>query len=170
MPDMEAFSPGIEACNPDMEGLAADIEGFSGNLPLASLLQRFSPQLATQIVSQRGKRQSKDKLRALLLQICTDGFMTLQELEVLLDKHRNYLMFDYIRPLVRSGQLELRYPESAKYPHQAYVAAGAEDKNNGREESETGLASGEVRRRRPGIARTAAGAGMPDWSSLRASV
>lgn len=131
MPDIEACNPGIEACNPDMEGLAAGIEGFSENGLLISLLQRFPPQFATQIASQRGKRQSKDKLRALLLQLCTHGFMTLQELEVLLDKHRNYLMIDYIRPLVRSGQLKLRYPESAKHPHQAYVTAGTEDKNNG---------------------------------------
>lgn len=127
----KASMPDIEACNPGMEGLAADIEGFSENLQLASLLQRFPPRLATQIATQRGKRQSKDKLRALLIQLCSHGFVTLQELEVLLDKHRNYLMIDYIRPLVRSGQLKLRYPESAKHPHQAYVAAAAEDKNNG---------------------------------------
>ena len=56
--------------------------------------------------------------------------MMLHELEVLLDKHRNYLMIDYIRPLVRAGQLKLRYPESAKHPHQAYITAGAEDRSN----------------------------------------
>ena len=127
----KASMPNIEACNPDMEGLGAGIEGFSGNLALTSLLQRLPPQLATQITAQRGKRQSKEKLRALLLQLCTHGFITLQELEVLLDKHRNYLMIDYIRPLVRAGQLKLRYPESAKHPHQAYITAGAEDKNLG---------------------------------------
>ena len=126
----KASMPAIEACNPDMEGLGAGIEGFSGNLPLTRLLQRLPPQLATQITAQRGKRQSKDKLRALLLQLCTQGFMTLHELEVLLDKHRNYLMIDYIRPLVRAGQLKLRYPESAKHPHQAYITAGAEDRSN----------------------------------------
>ena len=96
---------GMEACNPGIEGLAEGIEGFAGNPQLSSLLQRFPTQLATQIASQRGRRQSKDKLRGLLLDLCSHGFMTLQELEVLLDKHRNYLMIEYIRPLVRAGQL-----------------------------------------------------------------
>jgi ATP-dependent DNA helicase RecG len=59
--------------------------------------------------------------------VCSHGFFTIQELEILLDKHRNYLMTDYIRPLVRGGLLQLRYPESAKHPHQAYVAV--EDKS-----------------------------------------
>ncbi len=121
----------MEACKPGMEGSAADMEGFSGNAQLTSLLQRFPPMLAAQIASQRGKRQSKDKVCALLLELCSHGFVTLQELEVLLDKHRKYLMIDYIRPLVRAGQLKLRYPESAKHPHQAYAAPGVEDQNNG---------------------------------------
>ena len=129
--ERKASMAGMEACNPGIEGLAEGIEGFAGNPQLSSLLQRFSTQLATQIASQRGRRQSKDKLRGLLLDLCSHGFMTLQELEVLLDKHRNYLMIEYIRPLVRAGQLKLRYPESAKHPHQAYLTAGAEDKNNG---------------------------------------
>lgn len=129
--ERKASMAGMEACNPRIEGLAEGIEGFAGNPQLSSLLKRFPTQLATQIANQRGRRQTKDKLRGLLLELCSHGFMTLQELEVLLDKHRNYLMIEYIRPLVRAGQLKLRYPESAKHPHQAYLTAGAEDKNNG---------------------------------------
>ena len=63
--------PAIDACNLDMEGLGAGMEGLSANLLLTRLLQRLPPQLATQITAQRGKRQSKDKLRALLLQLWT---------------------------------------------------------------------------------------------------
>jgi ATP-dependent DNA helicase RecG len=127
--DGQASMSGIEAYPPDIEGSPQDMEGFSENPPFARLLQRFPPQLATQIEAQRGKRQSKEHLRALLLRLCSHGYLTVHELEILLDKHRNYLMIDYIRPLVRAGQLKLRYPESAKHPHQAYVTA--EGKHDG---------------------------------------
>ncbi len=74
----------------------------------------------------RGKRQAKTGFSALLVRACSYGFLSIQELEILLGKHLNYLMAQYIRPLVRTGQLQLRYPESAKHPHQAYRAG----KNN----------------------------------------
>lgn len=58
------------------------------------------------------------------------------ELATLLGKSRDYLRNRHPIPVVREGLLRFLYPESAKHPHQAYVAAGAEDKNNDREEVE----------------------------------
>lgn len=52
------------------------------------------------------------------------------ELATFLDKDRHYLRNKHLIPMVRDGQLRFRYPESAKHPHQAYVAAGDEDKSH----------------------------------------
>ena len=49
-------------------------------------------------------------------------FLSIQTLEPLLGTHHNGLMIEHIRPLVRVGQLQLRSPESARHPHQAYMA------------------------------------------------
>lgn len=51
-------------------------------------------------------------------------------LATLLGKDRHYLRNKHLIPMVRDGQLRFRYPESAKHPHQAYVAPEAEDKNH----------------------------------------
>lgn len=128
VPLVEPSMPAIEGCKPNMEGCKPAIEGLSAELSLARLLERLPHELAGEVTQQRGKRQAKTELNALLVRVCSHGFFTIQELEILLDKHRNYLMTDYIRPLVRGGLLQLRYPESAKHPHQAYVAV--EDKRN----------------------------------------
>jgi len=128
VPLVEPSMPAIEGCKPSMEGCKPAIEGLSAELSLARLLERLPHELAGEVTQQRGKRQAKTELNALLVRVCSHGFFTIQELEILLDKHRNYLMTDYIRPLVRGGLLQLRYPESAKHPHQAYGAV--EDKRN----------------------------------------
>lgn len=52
-------------------------------------------------------------------------------LATLLARDRHYLRNKHLIPMVRDGQLRFRYPESAKHPHQAYVAPGAEDKHHG---------------------------------------
>lgn len=51
-------------------------------------------------------------------------------LATLLGKDRHNLRNKHLIPMVRDGQLRFRYPESAKHPHQAYVAPEAEDKNH----------------------------------------
>jgi ATP-dependent DNA helicase RecG len=50
------------------------------------------------------------------------------ELATFLGKDRHYLRNKHRIPMVREGQLRFRYPETAKHPHQAYVAAGDENK------------------------------------------
>ncbi|MDP1527884.1 hypothetical protein [Rhodoferax sp.] len=48
------------------------------------------------------------------------------ELASFLDQDRHYLRNKHLIPKVRDGQLRFRYPETAKHPHQAYVAAREE--------------------------------------------
>ena len=49
----------------------------------------------------------------------------------LLDKDRHYLRNKHLIPKVRDGLLKFRYPESAKHPNQAYVAAGESEVRRG---------------------------------------
>ena len=102
--------PDLEACNP--------------------ALATLPPELATWLATLKG-RISTPALRSAVLRLCAWAPLTVDQLATLLAKDRHYLRNKHLLPMVRDGQLRFRYPESAKHPHQAYVAPGAEDKLHG---------------------------------------
>ena len=113
-------SPYGDSRNPHMPDLAAC------NPALATL----PPELATWLATLKG-RISTPALRSAVLRLCAWAPLTVEQLATLLAKDRHYLRNKHLIPMVRDGQLRFRYPESAKHPHQAYVAPGAEDKLHG---------------------------------------
>ena len=113
-------SPYGDSRNPHMLDLAAC------NPALATL----PPELATWLATLKG-RISTPALRSAVLRLCAWAPLTVEQLATLLAKDRHYLRNKHLIPMVRDGQLRFRYPESAKHPHQAYVAPGAEDKLHG---------------------------------------
>jgi ATP-dependent DNA helicase RecG len=67
-------------------------------------------------------RASAGALRHVIVRLCAWAPLTVEQLATLLGKDRDYLRNKHLTPMVRDGQLRFRYPESAKHPHQAYVA------------------------------------------------
>ncbi len=110
--------------------------GDSGDSPMPDpeacnpALATLPPELATWLATLTG-RVSTPALRSAVLRLCAWAPLTVEQLATLLGKDRHYLRNKHLIPMVRDGQLRFRYPESAKHPHQAYVAPGAEDKNHG---------------------------------------
>lgn len=98
---IEALEPIAEACNPKV-----------ATLP---------PELATLLATLQGRTQ-EEALRQAIVQLCAWAPLTVDELATLLSKSRDYLRNKHLIPMVGSGQLRFLYPESAKHPHQAYVA------------------------------------------------
>lgn len=98
-----------------------------GNAACNPELATFPPELATLLATLKG-RSSVHALRAGIRRLCSWAPLTVDQLATFLDKDRHYLRNKHLIPMVRDGQLSFRYPESAKHPHQAYVAAGDEDK------------------------------------------
>lgn len=84
-------------------------------------LATLPPELATFLATLRG-RVNSDALRAAIRRLCAWAPLTGDQLATLLGKDRHYLRNKHLIPMVRDGQLRFRYPESAKHPHQAYVA------------------------------------------------
>lgn len=121
-PGMEGGKQIDEPSMLDIEGSKLDEETFHADEShLAALLAELPAELAGQVRESRGRRLPEAQLRALLLDLCRQRPYGAEELVVLLAKHRKYLMTAHIRPLVKAGKLCLRYPESAKHPHQAYI-------------------------------------------------
>lgn len=86
-------------------------------LELATLPSELATLLATP-----DKKLDKNALRDLIVKLCAWQPLTAEQLATLLNKDRHYLRNKHLTPMIASGQLSLRYPESAKHPHQAYVA------------------------------------------------
>lgn len=92
-------------------------------------LQACNPGLATLLATLQG-RISSEALRDGIRRLCQWSPQSGDQLATLLGKDRDYLRNKHLIPMVRDGQLRFRYPESAKHPHQAYVAPEGEDKSN----------------------------------------
>ena len=72
-----------------------------------------------------GKRKRSKPLRALILDICAHRkWTTVGELATWLDMDTSNLQRRHLRPLLKSGQLRLRYPQNKSHPEQGYRAAG----------------------------------------------
>lgn len=92
-------------------------------------LATLPPELATLLATLKG-RVSAEALRTAILRLCAWTPLTVEQLATLLEKDRHYLRNKHLIPMVRDRELRFLYPESAKHPHQAYVAAEAKDKKN----------------------------------------
>ncbi len=62
-------------------------------------------------------------LRAAITVLCRAGFLTVAELAGALNRKPRTIRENHLREMVRSGQLELRYPEQPHHPEQAYRTA-----------------------------------------------
>ena len=106
---------------------ASSASGYLPNPPQSAL--ENGPELATLLATLQG-RISSEALRDGIRRLCQWAPQSGDQLATLLGKDRDYLRNKHLIPMVRDGQLRFRYPESAKHPHQAYVAPEGEDKSN----------------------------------------
>ena len=79
------------------------------------------------MLAQLKKHSPARDLRQAIVHLCALAPLTVEQLALLLGKNRDYLRNKHLIPMVNGGQLRFRYPESAKHPRQAYMAAT--DKN-----------------------------------------
>ncbi len=103
---MQAPETDPAACNPELATLPSE--------------------LATLLATLKG-RVNAEALRDGIRRLCAWAPLTVDQLATFLDKDRHYLRNKHLIPMVREGQLRFRYPETAKHPHQAYVASGDEN-------------------------------------------
>lgn len=87
-------------------------------------------ELATLLATLKG-RTSKEVLRNSILRLCAWRALGADELATFLGKGHHYLRNKHLIPMVQTGQLRFRYPESAKHPHQAYITVDPEGEGRG---------------------------------------
>lgn len=102
-------------------------EGTSEGLPVkmpfirTAAGQKFPAELweLAGIVRSR-KKTASETVRSVILSLCNDRFLNLQELAQLLSRSPVDLRERYIRPMIDDGLLERRYPNKPNHEHQAY--------------------------------------------------
>jgi len=67
-----------------------------------------------------GSRISPNRARELILKLCKIKTFKLPELSCLLNKTSHYVRLHYIKPLIKSGELEYVFPHQPNHPKQAY--------------------------------------------------
>lgn len=105
----------------DSSHLPDDSPHSEQQLSLLSLKEDELRELAASI-ARRGKVPS-DEMKKVIGLLCTGRFQTAEELARQLNRTSANLRNRYLTPMVTSGLLKLRYPESPNRPDQAYTSA-----------------------------------------------
>lgn len=69
------------------------------------------------------RRLAPEKVKAVILDLCRNRFLTIHELANLLNRNPKYISDAYLAELVRTNRLELKYPSNPQHPAQAYRTA-----------------------------------------------
>ncbi|GAA6620318.1 hypothetical protein [Scytonema sp. NUACC26] len=94
------------------------LESSSDHLESSSDIWESLKALAAS-VRNKGKVPS-ELMGQTICQLCQDRFLTHRQLEELLDRSATTLRVSYLSKMVKTGQLELRYPDKPTHPEQAY--------------------------------------------------
>ena len=71
--------------------------------------------------ARRSKRGEPTEIRAMIVDLCADRYLTRQQLAQLLGRRSVAKLYEnYLSPLLKTGLLELRFPDAPSHPEQAY--------------------------------------------------
>ena len=83
------------------------------------------PEVFRERIRALGKRKRAKPLRVLILEICAyREWTTVGQLSEWLGMDTSNLQRRHLRPMLKSGRLRLRYPDSRSHPEQGYRATG----------------------------------------------
>lgn len=103
---------------PDSPDLNLNSPDLSPSFPdLTAVLSNALRQLG---YSAMPGKLTADKMKILITTVCTNRWLTLQELSRLLKREPKSLQEQYLTPMVADGSVQLRFPESRNHPGQAY--------------------------------------------------
>lgn len=81
----------------------------------------ISGELKLKIADLGQRVNDMEKLKIIIMEICTDQYFKSTEIARILSKHEDYLKRKFLKPMIEIGELEYQYPEMPNHPHQAYT-------------------------------------------------
>jgi len=111
----------------ELDGLSSELEGLSSEFPVEdkerrALLAGLPGDLAER-VGALGQRKPPEAVRAVVLDLCRLRHWRAEELASLLRRNPEYVKQNYLRPLLKEGNLAMTNPDEPNDPQQAYRAA-----------------------------------------------
>lgn len=117
--ESEGLPTQSETLSTQSECLSTQSEGLSREFLLAEL-----PESLRRTIESMGQRsRDTSRMEFVILRLCASRPCSLSELATITGRNRHYLRHRYLKPLIRSGQLQRKYPHEPNRPDQAYIAA-----------------------------------------------
>ncbi|THB69603.1 MAG: AAA family ATPase [Gammaproteobacteria bacterium] len=115
----------LELVSSIMESDRPAVKGPDLSSGCLSVDSGYSPTLieTAKIISKKKKAPS-DEVKSVIVKLCAEQPLRLEELELLLNRSGESLRKNYIQQLVRSKKLTLKYPTKPNHPQQAYITVG----------------------------------------------
>ncbi len=124
LPNLESISPNLEEKRDANGCLMADLLALPIIDDLSSISSSLRTRLEEMAVEPRTKRKiGRDPLRAVILQLCAQHFVTLRCLATLVNRKPGTLRDQYLNQLVRERKLTLAFPTTPTHERQAYCAS-----------------------------------------------
>lgn len=99
--DLFANSPDLAVNSPDLTAVLLDL-------------------LAEWGMEQMPSKLSSDKMKELISSLCTNRWLSLAELSIVLKRETKTLQDQYLTPMIADGSLQLKFPQTKNHPAQAY--------------------------------------------------
>jgi ATP-dependent DNA helicase RecG len=111
----ESLGASSEPLGASSEPLGASSEPLGASSEPSEALRDIAAPVAGQA------KPPKSEVEAVILALCAQRPLRLEELVRLLNRSEQYLRLRYIKPLIRAKRLRLLYPTKPNHPHQAYI-------------------------------------------------
>ncbi|TXF78837.1 ATP-binding protein [Chryseobacterium sp.] len=82
---------------------------------------RISTELKLKIAGLGQRINDNEKLKSIIMEICTGQYFKSTEIARILLKREDYLKRKFLKPMIENGELEYQYPEMPNHPNQAYT-------------------------------------------------
>jgi hypothetical protein len=104
------------------EGLPGSSEGLPGSSEgLLARLDDLPTELLNRAAAVRARGKiNKDDFYEIILALCQGRYLPLRTLSEILGRSPDYIRPNFLRELVKNGQLEILYPDRLNHPDQAY--------------------------------------------------
>ncbi len=110
-----------------LNGNSSHLEGNSirlGGDSIRLVEVTASLRLLAESVAQKGKA-SPSEIRSTIVRLCTGHYISVEQLADLLKRNPVRIRSLFLGPMVRDGQLRLRFPDVPNHPDQAYTTTEA---------------------------------------------
>jgi ATP-dependent DNA helicase RecG len=111
-PGLEALSPGSGSLSPGLQPLSPGLEGIPGELAAR--------------LTELGERADPKVVREAIRELCSWRELRPAEIAAALGRTQDYVQRNYLRPMLRDGEIAMTIPERPAHPNQAYRAVPRE--------------------------------------------